>query len=291
MLFGEKLKNKLSIISILLVVVIAVMTPFLLTACGKKDKVKVVNFKLTSEEYAFCVNRTDSAMLAKVNDFLIEIKSNGTFNKIVSRYFGGGTPQGVKSAPQNSENALVVATSADFKPFEYMEGDTYDGVDIEIAAAFAKKLGRKLVIKNVVFESIFYELQMGHADVAIAAVSVVEARKHIVTFSNSYYVAGQVIMTRAGDSTFAHCGSADDVKAVLASLDETTNVGYQYGSSAFYFLFGESEEFTDVYGVTGTGFDSITDAVDAMLAGNIDFVIVDSAVANALASQYNPKKK
>lgn len=252
---------------------------------------QVVNFKLTSEEYAFCVNRTDSAMLAKVNDFLIEIKSNGTFNKIVSRYFGGGTPQGVKSAPQNSENALVVVTSADFNPFEYIVGDTYYGVDVEIAAAFAKKLGRKLVIKNVVFESIFYELQMGHADVAIAAVSVVEARKSIVTFSNSYYVAGQVIMTRAGDTTFAQCGSADDVKAVLASMDETTNIGYQYGSSAFYFLHGESEEFADRYNVTGTGFDSVTDAVEAMLAGSIDFVMLDSAVANALASQYNSKKK
>ncbi len=263
---------------------------FLLTACGKKDKVSVVNFKLTSEEYALCVNRTDSAMLAEINDFLIEIKSNGTFNKIVAKYFGGGTPVGVKSAPQNSDNALVVVTSADFNPFEFVKDGVYYGVDIEIAAAFAKRLGRKLVIKNVVFESIFYELQMGHADVAIAAVSVIEARKNLITFSNSYYVAGQVIMTRAGDKTFAHCADAEDVRNVIRGMDETRTIGYQYGSSAYYYLFGESKEYNEVYPVTGVGYDSVQEAIDAMLRGEVEFVMLDAAVANALAAEYNEKK-
>ena len=279
----------MSALSILVCAVVCSML-FLLTACGKKDKVQIVNFKLTSEEYALCVNRTDSAMLAEINDFLIEIKSNGTFNKIVAKYFGGGTPVGVKSAPQNATNALVVVTSADFNPFEYVVDGTYYGVDIEIAAAFAKRLGRKLVIKNVVFESIFYELQMGHADVAIAAVSVVEARKNLITFSNSYYVAGQVIMTRAGDKTFADCSSADDVRNVLRGMNESRTFGYQYGSTAYYYLFGMSEEYAETFPVTGVGYDSVKEAVDAMLNGEIEFVMLDAAVANSLANEYNGKK-
>lgn len=289
---GEKLKNRLvKTFLIFLVVAVVVLTPILLSACGKKAKVQVVNIKLTSEEYAFCVNRTDSAMLSRINDFLIEVKSNGTFNKIVAKYFGKGTPQGVKSAPQNSENALVVVTCADFPPFEYMDGDTYYGVDMELAAAFAKKLGRKLVIKNVVFESIFYELQMGHADVAISAVSVVEARKNLVTFSNSYYVAGQVILTRAGDNTFANCSTAEDIKNVLRGMNENVCFGYQYGTSAYYFIFGKSGEYAEVFPVTGEGFDSVTDAVNAMLNGEVDYVMLDSAVASAIAEMYNSKKK
>ncbi len=265
--------------------------PILLTACGKKDKVQVVNIKLTSEEYALCVNRTDSAMLAKINDFLIEIKSNGTFNKIVARYFGSGTPQGVKSAPQNSDNALVVVTSADFAPFEYVENDVYYGVDIEIAAAFAKKLGRKLVIKNVVFESIFYELQMGHADIAISAVSVVEERKNLITFSNSYYFAGQVILTKAGDRTFADCSTAEDVETILKSMDESVKIGYQYGTTAYYYLYAKSSEYNEAFPITGVGFDNVKDAVDAMLNGEVDYVMLDSGAATAIAQQYNPAKK
>ena len=72
-----KHKSTLSLSILVFAVVCSVL--FSLTACGKKDKVRIVNFKLTSEEYALCVNRTDSAMLAEINDFLIEIKSNGTF--------------------------------------------------------------------------------------------------------------------------------------------------------------------------------------------------------------------
>ena len=291
-LSGEKLKRaSLSKITILFLIAVVLAMPFLLTACGKKDKVQVVNVKLTSEEYALCVNRTDSAMLAKINDFLIEIKSNGTFNKIVARYFGSGTPQGVKSAPQNADNALVVVTSADFAPFEYMIDDVYYGLDIEIAAAFAKKLGRKLVIKNVVFESVFYELQMGHADVAISAVSVVEERKNLVTFSNSYYYAGQVIMTRAGDKTFAHCSTKEDVEAVLRGMDETKKIGYQFGTSAYYYLFAKSSEYNECFPLTGVGFDNVTDAANAMLSGEVDYIMLDAGAANAIAQQYNSKKK
>lgn len=268
-----------------------VTMPFVLTACAKKPRVKVIDIKLTSEEYAIGVNLANTDLLAKVNDFLIEIKSNGTFNRIIAKYFGGGPPQGVKSAPENTENALVVVTSADFPPFEYKEGDTYYGVDIEIVAALAKKLGKRLVIKNVAFESVFYELQLGHADLAAAALSAVEIRKNIIAFSNSYYVAGQVIMVRADDTTFANCATAEDVVEILKGMDHSKRAGYQHGSSAYYYLFAKSHEFTSSYSVTGMGYDSISDAVAAMLNGEVDFVVLDSAAANALAKKYNGKKK
>ena len=288
---GDSLKKRLTaIISIILVLAVVLSATFALSACNLRKKVKIVDFKLTNEEYAFCVNHVNAYMLEKANDFLIEIKSNGTFNKIISRYFGKNKPQGVKSAPQNAENALVVVTSADFPPFEYKEGDTYFGVDIEIAAAFAKYLGKRLVIKNVAFESLFYEVQMGHADVAISAISVVESRKNIVDFTNSYYMAGQVIMTRAKDGTFNSCSSAEDVKNVLATMGENVTFGYQNGSSAYYFLFGKSQEFSTAYSVSGQGYDNINEAINAMIKGEVNFVMLDEAAAKAIAKQYNGKR-
>lgn len=283
-------KRVLTVVSVFVVLFVVVSTPFLLSACGSKNVVKVVDFKLTSEEYAFCVNHVNAYLLEKANDFLIEIKSNGTFNKIISRYFGKGTPQGVKSAPQNAENALVVATCADFPPFEYKDGDVYFGVDVEIAAAFAHYLGRRLVIKNVTFEALFYEVQMGHADVAISAISVIETRKNLVDFTNNYYLAGQVIMTRSGDGTFGGCLSAEDVKKLLATMGDDVTVGYQNGTSAYYFLFGKSNEFETSYGLTGQGYDTISEAIDSMLRGEIDFVMLDEAAAKALEKRLNGRR-
>ncbi|MBO4380829.1 MAG: transporter substrate-binding domain-containing protein [Clostridia bacterium] len=282
------MKKACKILSLILLVVVALSSAlFLLTACQKKDKVKVINYKLTNEEYAFCINRTDSAMLAQIDSFLIEIKSNGTLNKIVARYFGSSKPQGVKSAPSDSENALVVVTSADFPPFEYVEGDVYYGIDMEIAAAFAQKLGKKLVIKNVRFASVLNELQMGHANVAIAAISVVDARKNFITFSNGYYMAGQVIMTKVDDDTFSACTNAEEVRSLLLSMDSSKRIGYQNSSSAYYYLYGKSREFTDEFSVEGKGYDTVSSAVDAMLNGEVDFVMTDSAAAEAIARQFN----
>ena len=275
----------------MLVIVVCVATPFLLSACSNKAQVAVVDIKLTSEEYAFCVNYANAKLLTTINNFLIEIKSNGTFNRIVARYFGSEAPQGVKSAPEGVDDALVVVTCADFPPFEYKEKDVYYGMDMEIAQALAKKLGKRLVIKNVAFESIFYEIQMGHADIAMSAISVIESRKGIVAYSNSYYTLGQVIMTRAGDTTFASCTTVNDVVELLKSMDHTKSIGYQNGSSAYYYLFAKSHEFTLPYSVTGQGYDSITDAIDAMLRGEVDYVMLDSTAANAIAKNYNGKKK
>ena len=124
-------------------------------ACGQETKVKVIDLALSEEEYAFCVAQDNADLLAKANDFLKKIKENGKFDEICNNYFGDGTPNPVTSAELDpSKDQRVVATNAGFEPCEYMDGDKYVGIDMEIAKLLAAELGMELVINNMDFDAV-----------------------------------------------------------------------------------------------------------------------------------------
>ena len=58
----------------------------------------------------------------------------------------------------SSKDQLVMVTEAGFAPYEYYENDEIVGVDIEIAKEIANYMGKKLVVKDVYFDSIINEL-------------------------------------------------------------------------------------------------------------------------------------
>ena len=133
--------------------------------CGNKgesgsaeaaDAVKVVEIDLTNEEYAFGVDKDQPELLEQVNQFIAKIQEDGTLDEIFNKYFGDGEPTPITSATlDTSKDQLVVATNASFEPFEYMDGDSYVGVDMEIAALLAEELGQELVIQNMEFDAVF----------------------------------------------------------------------------------------------------------------------------------------
>ena len=110
-----------------------VMAMSVLAGCGSKEAVtaKVIDIELTSEDYAFGVDKTQPELLEKTNAFIAEIKANGTFEEICNKYFGDGTPTAVTSAKEDPrKDQLVVATNAAFEPFEYTDGGNgYLGID------------------------------------------------------------------------------------------------------------------------------------------------------------------
>ncbi len=106
-------------------------------------KVKVVDIELSSEEYAFGVDKKQPELKEKCNELLKEMKSSGELEEISNHFFGDGEPVAVTSAKQdNSKDQLVVATNAEFAPFEYKEGDKFYGIDMEIAKLLADSLQR-----------------------------------------------------------------------------------------------------------------------------------------------------
>lgn len=268
-----------------------------LVACGSKEEAvsgdaavtaKVIDVELTSEEYAYGVDKNQPELLEQVNAFIAEIKENGKFDEICDHYFGDGEAVAVESAEEDaSKDQLVVATNAEFAPFEYMEGNKYYGIDMEIAKELADYLGKELVIVNMSFDAVCLSVGQSKCDIAMAGLTVTEDRKEAVNFSESYYNAAQKIVVTSDNTEFDECKTAEDVAAILAEKDNSTKIGFQAGTTAQFYTEGDADWGFDGYAVEAIGYDNGSLAVQDMLNGNLDYVIIDAAPAAAITTAIN----
>lgn len=279
-------------ISKILALVLAISIVACFAACGKKTstEVKVIAIDLTTEQYAFGVDKDQPELLEKTNAFIKKIMDDGTFDKICDKYFGDGEPTPVYSAEEDpSKDQLVVATNAAFAPFEYKEGDAYYGIDMEIAALLADELGLELVINDMDFNAVCLSVGEHKCDIAMAGLTINEERKESVTFTDSYYEASQRLIVMADDETYDDCKTVADAEKILNGLDADTTIGYQKGTTAQFYVEGDEEWGFDGYNVTGKGYANGALAVQDLINGNIDAVIIDAAPADRIVENFNAK--
>lgn len=169
---------------------------------------------------------------------------------------------------------LVMATNAEFPPYEYHDSSTTGpagsdivGIDVEIAAAIAEKMGKELVIEDVQFASIIPELLSGKADIGAAGMTVTEDRLVNVDFSDTYATAVQSIIV-TDDSEIA---GPDDLAGKLIGVQEGTT-GDLYSTDDF------GDDMVERY-LKGV------DAVQALLQGKVDAVIIDNEPAKVFVSE------
>lgn len=257
-------------------------------AASNKKGVKVIDIELTNEEYAFGVDKQQPELLEEVNNFIAEIKANGKFDEICNNYFGDGTPVKVTSAKlDESKDQLVVATNAAFEPFEYMEGDSYVGIDMEIAALMAEYLDKELVIQNMDFDAVCLAVGQQKCDVAMAGLTVKEDRKEYVDFTDTYYSASQKLIVAASNTEFDNCTDVASVEAILKEKDASVKIGVQNGTTAQFYCEGDESWEFDGFAVTTVGYKTGALAVQDLLNGNIDYVIIDAAPAACITEAIN----
>ena len=163
-----------------------------------------------------------------------------------------------------AEETLVMATNATFPPYEYVEGNDYEGIDVEIATALAEKLGMTLEIQDVEFDTIVGGVSSGKFDMGMAGMTVTEERKKSVSFTDSYATGIQSVIVPEGGSI----SSLDDIT-------EDTKIGVQQGTTG------------DIYACDDFGDDAVTqykngaDAVQSLKSGKVDCVIIDNEPAKA----------
>ena len=95
-----------------------------------------------------------------------------------------------------NENELIMVTEAGFAPYEYYDNGEIVGVDVDIANEIAKEMGKKLVVKDVAFDSIINEVKTGKADFGAASISYSDERAEEVDFSVNYSVSKQVVIVK-----------------------------------------------------------------------------------------------
>ena len=249
---------------------------------------KVIDVDLTNEEYAFGVDKDQPELLEQANAFIAKILEDGTFDEICDRYFGGGEPVAVQSAElDSSKDQLVVATNAAFEPFEYTQGEDYYGIDMEIAALFAEELGQELVIQNMDFDAVCLSVGQHKCDIAMAGLTINEEREELVTFTDPYYQASQRLIVPSSDTSFDDCADADAVAAKLGELESSDSIGVQQGTTGQFYVEGDEEWGFEGLPATCVPYKNGSLAVQDMLQGKIQYVIIDAAPAAAITESIN----
>lgn len=166
------------------------------------------------------------------------------------------------------EGKLIMATNAEFPPYEYKEGDKIVGIDAEVAKLIADKLGLELEIADVDFDSIIPGVQSGKYDMGMAGMTVTDERKEKVNFSDSYATGVQVVIVKE-DSEIK---SIDDL--------EGKKIGAQQGTTGYIYASDTPEN--GGYGEENvTGYQNGALAVEALKGGKVDCVIIDNEPAKA----------
>ena len=280
----------------------AVLAMTALTACGSKDDsseaasestsskktAKVIEIDLTDEQYAFGVDKEQPELLTQVNDFIKTMNEDGSFDEICNHYFGDGEPVAVQSATlDSSKDQLVVATNAAFEPFEYTKGENYYGVDMEIAKALADKLGKELVIQNMDFDAVCLSVGQHKCDIAMAGLTIKPDREEYVSFSDSYYKASQKLIVTSDNTEFDECKTADDVAKILQAKSSDMKIGFQTGTTGQFYCEGDADWGFTKLAMTSTGYKNGSLAVQDLLNGNLNYVIIDSAPAASITAALN----
>ena len=170
------------------------------------------------------------------------------------------------AACTSKKDELVMATNADFPPYEFHEGDKIVGIDVEICQAIADELGKELVIEDMAFDSVITSVYTGKADLGAAGLTITEDRLKNINFSDPYATAAQVIIIKE-DSDIA---SPDDLVG--------KTIGVQLGTTGDIYA-------EDIEDATLERYNKGFEAVQALLQGKIDAVIIDNEPAKVYVSQ------
>ncbi len=161
-----------------------------------------------------------------------------------------------------SAETLRVVTDPSFVPFEMMDQETGEmiGFDMDIIAEVAKRAGFEYDLNTMDFNGIIPALQTGNVDIAIAGMTITEAREEIVDFSNPYYDSGLRLLVPKGN---------DDIK-VLKDL-EGKKIGSKIGSTSYDFLMKNLDDNSGV-----TPYPGSADMYLALMSGAVDAVFYDA---------------
>ena len=164
---------------------------------------------------------------------------------------------------------LIMSTNAAFPPYEMVADDgSFEGIDVEIAGAIAKKLGLELVVDDMDFDAALLAVQQGKSDIVMAGVTVNEDRKLVMNFSDTYSKGVQVVIVKEGSDV------------TLDNLGDQM-IGTQRGTTGYIYTSGD-------YGEDHvTAYDNGASAVQALMNDQVDCVVIDSAPAQAFV-ETNP---
>ena len=192
--------------------------------CAEVDGLKIIeNIPLSSENYGIGIDPSQADLKGKIDAILADKADE--IEAIKEKYANNEEESfvGVTSAKKDvskADSQLVVATNAEFPPFEYKEGNDgesaiYYGIDMEIAQILADELGLELVIEDMDFDNVVGSVGKQGVDIAMSGITITAERLGAINFSEPYFTETIVVVCRANDNSLDSCGTVIDLLTVL----------------------------------------------------------------------------
>ena len=310
--------------SVLMVAVLAVS----MAACSQGERIRVLDIPLSGERYGFTVSQNDAELMTAVNSLIEDLCGSAPFDSndpendhgavgVQYDLDGDGTEETVTFATlyaaiqedaavdgeeklsvkdvytdipsgKTEEDCLIVATNAQFKPFEYKIGNGLGGIDMHIAKMLANQLGNKtLVVKDMEFDVVIQNVGTGQADIGMAGLTISEGRAESVNFSDPYFETSQSLAVLESDTTFDGCTTREDVEEVLAGLQGAV-AGAANGQTGYWYLVGSADfAFDGFSNVETKSYTSLDLALQDLSNGKVDFVIGDKDPVTSISAEIN----
>ena len=184
------------------------------------EGLKIIEIALSSENYGIGIDKNQADLKTKIDNILVEKEAE--INAIKEKYMNGEEAKyvGVTSATKDGSKAdkqLVVATNAEFAPWEYKEGNQYFGIDMEIAQLIAKELGLELVIDDMEFDAVVGAVGKQNVDIAMSGITITTERLGVINFSTPYYTESIVCVVKADNTELDSAGTVVDMLNVICT--------------------------------------------------------------------------
>lgn len=189
-----------------------------------------------------------------------------------------------------SNKTLIVATNAEFAPFEYLDKDnSITGFDIELIKAVAEKMGYEDVkIDNMEFDGVVAAVEQGSCDVAASGLTINAKRKKSVDFSEAYYSGAAQVLIVAKDDTHYTGTTKEELDEQL----KNQTIGVCSGFTGQSYAKGDEEwGFKAIEGADVKIYDNLSTAIDDLKNGAINAIIMDNKAAEEAAAQNTDKIK
>ena len=253
-----------------------------------EGQAKIIDIPLTEDcDYVFGVDETNAALLQQINEYITEIKSDGTLDKLIGVYFTDEEkPVIVPVEEKEDGQQLVVATDADRPAFEQKTEDGFSGLDMALAKGLADRLGRELEIKDVRADTLGQMLADGEADVIVSSLTADAELGDNVRFSEPYYSAAQVLIVTAEDTAYDACADADEILELLAALTTDDKIGVQKYALGQYFVIGDEDLGYEGFQAECVPYPNCKYAVENLLSGDVGCVIADKSAAQPVLDAF-----
>lgn len=283
------------VVSFMLVAVI-IGASFALVACNGDDKncVAVAAIDLLQEDFGIAVKKGNTSLMNAVNVVIDEWLANGKMNQYMDYYSAlaneekGGesavAPDGLQMSWDfgSATEVVTMYTEAGFAPYEFYKGENIVGLDVAIMSQVAVNLGKKLEVKDVVFDVVATNVANSTGDaVGAAGITINDERKQVIDFSNVYSSSTLVIVSENGQYS-----SVKDLAGKTVGVQEGTSgdliISAAKGAGYTY----ENEDGQDVtvsaVGATVKQYKQYALALQDLKNGRIDAILMDKIPAELM---------